>query len=77
MPRRPKHPNKDIEAAIRYAEDRGWDIRKSTGGSAHAWGMMYCRFAARGGHHRSIYSTPTSPWKHARDLMQEVDRCTH
>ena len=33
------HPNKDIEAALSYAECQGWQVRP---GGAHCWGKMYC-----------------------------------
>jgi hypothetical protein len=38
MADRSKHPNKDIEAAIKYAEELGWEYRAS-GNSSHAWGV--------------------------------------
>jgi hypothetical protein len=38
---RRKHPHKDIESAIKYAEENAW--RVETGGS-HAWGKMYCPY---------------------------------
>ena len=40
MPRR-LHPKKEIEAALRHAESKGW--RVEVGGS-HAWGKMYCPY---------------------------------
>jgi hypothetical protein len=43
---RSRHPNKEIEAVIQYAEDRGW--RVLVGGS-HAWGFLYCPEASREG----------------------------
>lgn len=30
------HPNKDIEAALSYAECQGWQVRP---GGAHCWGL--------------------------------------
>lgn len=36
MSKRKKHPNKDIEAAVAYAESKKWTF-KETGKSAHAW----------------------------------------
>lgn len=36
---RKRHPNKEIETALRYAESHGWLV--VTGGH-HAWGKMYC-----------------------------------
>lgn len=35
MAKRPKHPKKVIEEAVKYAENRGWRYRE-TGNSAHA-----------------------------------------
>lgn len=32
---RRRHPNKDIEEAVRYAETHGWLVKITTG---HAWG---------------------------------------
>ena len=37
MPRKP-HPKKEVEAALRYAELKGWRIDV---GGGHAWGKMY------------------------------------
>ena len=45
---RPKHPNKDIERAIQYAESKNWRYA-STGNSAHAWGRLLCPLASREG----------------------------
>lgn len=39
--RRSLHPKKDIEAALKYAEERGW--RVEVGGS-HAWGTIFCPY---------------------------------
>src|SRR5881227_3578283 len=36
---RPRHPNKEIEAAVRYAEARGWTLTPAKG---HAWGRLRC-----------------------------------
>ncbi len=59
MPRE-SHPKKDIEAALQYAESRGW--RVDVGGS-HAWGKMFCPYNSRNCHCggfciTSIWSTP-------------------
>lgn len=34
------HPNKDIEAALSYAECQGWQVRP---GGAHCWGKCIVR----------------------------------
>ena len=36
---RPVHPDKDIEAAVIYAESMGWRCELSNG---HAWGRLFC-----------------------------------
>lgn len=73
---RKKHPNKEIEAAIQYAESNGWQY-KSTGGSAHAWGRFICPLHTREGCMMSIWSTPRNPYAHADQIKRQVDRCPH
>lgn len=41
---RKKHPKKDIEEALVYAQEKGW--RVSVGGG-HAWGKLYCPYNDR------------------------------
>ena len=38
-----KHPKKEIQAAVEYAESKGWRIEASKG-SGHAWGVMLCPY---------------------------------
>ncbi|WP_448215322.1 hypothetical protein [Endozoicomonas sp. 2B-B] len=76
MPRK-KHPNKEIEAALKYAESKGWRIEV---GCSHAWGRLYCPFnnaECRLGEFciSSIYSTPRDTTKHARQIRRIVDHC--
>jgi hypothetical protein len=71
---RPRHPNKEIEAAVRYAEAHGWEYVRP---GSHAWGILRCPFRGRGGHQARVWSTPRSPTDHARDLRRAVDRCDH
>ena len=71
---RPRHPDKDIEAAVCYAEGRGWEYVRP---GAHAWGILHCPERGRDGHRFSVYSTPRIPGAHARDLRRAVDRCGH
>ena len=75
---RERHPNQDIEKALRYAESKGWQVCKRSG---HAWGRMYCPFndeSCRCGEFcvTSIWGTPRNPQNHARQLMRVVDKCT-
>lgn len=74
---RPRHPNKEIEAALTHAESSGWDIRL---GGSHAWGRMLCpcHDGACGTREHcitSIWSTPRNATNHARQLRRVVDRC--
>ncbi|WP_425435766.1 hypothetical protein [Pantoea rwandensis] len=39
MSERKRHPHKEIESVLRYAEVQGWKIVQ---GGHHAWGKMYC-----------------------------------
>lgn len=73
---RPRHPNKEIEQAIKYAESKGWRYY-SSGHSAHAWGRLLCPLADREGHSMSIWSTPKSTENHARQIRRNVDACEH
>lgn len=73
---RPKHPNKDIERALKYAESKGWRYQ-SSGNSAHAWGRILCPLANREGHAMSIWSTPKCAENHAKQIKRNVDACEH
>ena len=75
---RKKHPNKEIESAIAYAESMGWEVIARTG---HAWGSLRCPSNnpdCRSGLfcQMSVWSTPKNPGGHARQLIQKVDGCT-
>ncbi len=74
MARRRRHPDKDVEAAIQYAETRGWRIEKRKG---HAWGRLFCPWADRSGCMISVWSTPRSGANHARQIRRGVDQCDH
>jgi hypothetical protein len=79
MPRN-KHPNKEIEEALQYAEAKGWRIENSHG---HPFGQMYCPFKTSGetceGNGKwcraGIWSTPRNTGSHARNIKKIVDRC--
>lgn len=75
---RKKHPHKDIEYALRYAEGQGWRIDDKGG---HAWGKIYCPYNdndCRCGEFciASVWSTPKSPTAHARQITRVVHNCT-
>lgn len=73
---RKQHPNKEIEAAICFAEAEGWRYKKA-GSSAHAWGRIICALNSRDGCAMSIWSTPKSTHNHAKQIMRRVKRCSH
>ena len=73
MPR-PRHLNKEIEAAVRHAEDLGWRV---TIGGSHAWGFLWCPRQARDGCRRRVFSTPRNPEAFARRLTRDIDSCPH
>ena len=74
MARRSSHPNKEIEAAVAYAEQQGWSWAKVNG---HAWGKLLCPHHDREGCKIFIWSTPRSPENHAKQIRRDVDRCPH
>lgn len=76
MKKRDKHPNKEIEKAICYAETKGWRYHE-TGRSAHAWGRLLCPLRSREGCSMSIWSTPRSVDVHAKQICNRVDKCPH
>jgi hypothetical protein len=67
------HPNKHIREALKYAEKRGWTIKKSSS-RAHAWGVIYCPFRHRACW-MAVFSTPRNPQNHARDIRRTINRC--
>lgn len=73
---RKKHPNKELEAAVQYAEDHGWRY-KEAGNSAHAWGRLLCPLESRDGCSMSVWSTPRNPFIHAMQIQRRVDFCSH
>lgn len=58
MAARPKHPKKEVEDAVAYAEAQGWTWLKVHG---HAWGKLYCKHHDRDGCTEFVWSTPRSP----------------
>jgi hypothetical protein len=76
MEKRPKHPNKEIEAAICEAEALGWRYKKA-GNSAHAWGRLLCAANVRDGCILSIWSTPKSGELHANQIRRRIRLCVH
>lgn len=73
---RKKHPNKEIEVAVCFAENRDWRYRKA-GASAHAWGRLHCPLESREGCAMSVWSTPRNPENHAKQIVRNVKKCPH
>ncbi len=71
---RSRHPNKEIEAAVAYAESLDWAVKPVSG---HAWGRLYCAHHSRDGCMVSVWSTPRNAENHARSIIRDVDRCPH
>lgn len=71
---RPRHPNKHIERAVKYAESLGWRVEISNG---HAWGFLLCPERTRAGCLVGVWSTPRNPENHAHQLTRDVDLCPH
>lgn len=74
---RSRHPKKEVEAALQYAERNQWRVEVSGG---HAWGRMFCPYRdlkCRCGEFciASIWSTPGDPTNHARQIRRVVDNC--
>lgn len=74
MAKRPRHKNKAIEAAVKYALKKGWTFVKSGG---HRWGTLRCPESSREGCRWPVYSTPRHPEAHAKDIRHQVDTCPH
>lgn len=79
MPRN-KHPIKEIEEALQYAEGKNWRIENSKG---HPFGQMYCPYKDSGETCESngkwcrvgVWSTPRNTAGHAKSIKKIVDRC--
>ncbi|MDJ0651144.1 MAG: hypothetical protein QNJ60_20820 [Xenococcaceae cyanobacterium MO_188.B19] len=74
-----KHPNKEIQAALKYPEQKGWLIKV---GGSHAWGKILCPYKdqeCRCGEFciTSIWSTPKNPSNHARQIRRVVNNCIY
>jgi hypothetical protein len=81
MMARKKHPSKDIESALQELEDLGWQVEEAKGRSAHSWGYVLCPAnagdACRSGVfcRMSVWSTPTNPQDHGRELRRKASGC--
>lgn len=74
-----KHPNKEIQTALKYAEQKGWLVKV---GGSHAWGKILCPYKdqeCRCGEFciTSIWSTPKNPSNHAKQIRRVVNNCIY
>ena len=74
-----KHPNKEINAVIQYAERKGWTVKKANG---HAWATMRCQKNDSGCRcgkfcQMSVWSTPKNPGNFAKRLKKRIDDCIY
>ena len=69
---RARHPNKEVEEAVEYAESLGWTCRKL----GH-WGRLFCPHADRDGCQVGVNGTPKNAGAHARQIARAIDRCPH
>jgi hypothetical protein len=70
-----RHPKKEVEEALAYADESGWRVVESEGGGHY--GRILCPERSREGCSRSVWSTPRNPGAHARQLRRAIDRCPH
>lgn len=64
-----EHPDKHIRAAIAYARSRGW-VFIAGGNSVHCFGRLRCGTTAHREHMMSVWSTPSAPENHARQIIR-------
>ena len=72
-----RHPKKEIRRAIKEAQDAGWIIEPSKGGSSKAWGQLRCGAAPEIECRMTINSTPGSPENEAKKIRRKVAKCPH
>lgn len=76
--KRKRHPKKEVEEALQYAEAHGWRVEPNGG---HPWGKIYCPQNSkdcRCGEFciTSIWSTPKNAGNHAKQIRRVIDNCT-
>lgn len=68
---RARHPKKEVEEALKGAEEQGWSVNPMKSG--HRWGVTECGAGCR----LSIWSTPKNAGNHGKDIRRAVERCPH
>ena len=71
MPRR-RHPKKDVETAVRAAEDAGWSVTEIHRG--HRWGILV---RPSGTDTVTLFSTPRDPATLGKRIREQVIKCPH
>jgi hypothetical protein len=67
----PKHPKKEVNEALDYADQQGFEVEQTPSG--HKWGRIRCTC----GRMFSVWSTPRSPFNHGRQIRRWVDQHEH
>lgn len=71
---RDKHPKKEVEAALKDAEEGGFKVITGRG----HWGLLRCPGKPPDAcKTMSINGTPSNPGTHARQIARFVARCPH
>lgn len=73
---RAKHPKPEIESALRYAEDHGFEVLDGIG----HWGIVRCPSRDPDDWCPKplyVWSTPKNAGNHAKQIRRYVDRCPH
>lgn len=68
---RPRHPKKELEAALRAAERSGWIVETKGKGRGHAWGRVW---SPDGAVVIRLDGTPRNPGDVAQDIARAVRR---
>ena len=66
----PKHPEKEINDALDYANQLGFVVEQTAAG--HKWGRIKCTCRAM----FSVWSTPKSPFNHGRQIRNGLTSTT-
>jgi len=69
---RARHPKKEVEEAVQYAEGKNWTLR-----AMGHWGRLFCPHGDRDGCQVGVNGTPKNAGNHARQIKRAIDRCPH
>jgi hypothetical protein len=80
MAGRPRHPKKEVEDAVAYAESQVLDLAKTrcwTWRKQGHWGRLFCPHGGRDGCQVGVFGTPRDAGNHGRQIIRAVNRCLH